>query len=224
MKYKYFFIVVLLGWACNKEYQAPMPLYRDYYPMAIGDSMVYAVDSIDMYRFPVDTNRFEILEVVDSQYIDDSQNDVFKSYLYKKSIAGNWIPYRAVSTTIKNGQIERFEDNFLQIKVIFPLIKGEKWLGNSLQPFAPNLPWFSEGAWNFEYITVHKPFDNGYFVTDSAAYVLQIKDESLINTIVSNEYYGNHIGLLSAYFEYTETQGAFTEGVIVNKKLIWTNR
>jgi hypothetical protein len=140
MKYLSFIFFILIIAACsndNTTEQIEIDFGYDYYPLEVGKYIIYDVDSI-VYDPVVggtliDTNSYQIQEIIVDTLIDNSGRTVYKIHFQtRKDATESWelkMVYTAVKTTIA---LVKTEDNLPFTKLIFPLKDTAKWAGNRL--------------------------------------------------------------------------------------------
>lgn len=212
----FFGVILLVSLAACKEEIAPRtPLYQSYFPIEVGSEWIYEVDSFvyDDFSNSIDTFQFRIKEIVDTTYIDNEGRTTFISYVYKEIAPDVWEAYKTHTSNIFRNKIEKVEDNQRYLKLIFPVINGEIWLGNAQNQVSPNLPW------EYQYQQTHEAKTiNGQFF-DSTLVVLQHADSNAIDQTFSTEYYANHVGLVYKEFLMLETQNNNTKGLHYIQKI-----
>jgi hypothetical protein len=225
LKFILLFLVFLLV-SCSKntkEITRIQPI--SYYPLQIGNTYIYDVDSVvfDDFNNSIDTFKFQIQEMYSDTFRDNTGNLAYKIERRKRNILNNnsfqeWgIPQIWWVNLAKNQSIQRVENNLRYVNIVSPIENNFVWNGNVFNI----LP-----EWKFRYINTNLPFEN----YDSTLTVIQ--REIPVN-LVSNEYYeqkfAKNIGLIFYHFinvEYKENINSNTslidkikKGVIFTQKL-----
>ncbi len=201
---KYFSLVILsllLISACRDEIEndpadtEAKSLYR-YFPLDSGSFIIYHVDSIihsfadDNTNNPdslIDTFRYEVKEVVDSDFIDGEGDLAWRiSRYYREEGSSTWNFTTLWTAKLTNHSAEKVEENIRFIKLAFPVKKNKTWNGN-LFNFLP------EEDYNMEEVNV--PLSMGGFNFDSSLTVLQLEDFNLIHRLFKQEKYVYGLGL-----------------------------
>lgn len=170
--------------------ESPKDLGYDYQPISAGDFRTYEVDSIDHNAFTltVDTFHFYLKELVDSSFVDQTGEEAWKLFRFRKtnlddqwSLSEVWHVKRNAST------FQRVERNLRYTRLAFPVDLGASWNGHALT---------AEDARYYEYQSVDQPGDFANFSFDSVAEVLQISNINLIEEQIALEHYAKGVGLV----------------------------
>jgi len=185
---------MLLLFSCKKDADTVVVNKGyNYAGLNVGNYVVYDVDSIFYDDFDQSTNPFyfQIKEVVDSRYIDAEGQEAYKLIRYKKdtAVSPNWELQVVWNAKITNTTYQKVEDNKRYVKLIFPVKTGKSWNGNSLN---------NDGAWQYEYMSVHTPEAIGNSILDSVVTVTQFDDggEILIQRQFYQEKFAANVGMV----------------------------
>lgn len=223
-----FFSIVLLS--CKKDEVVPekLDLGYDYFPVKIGQSLIYDVDSIAYLQPSGDTiiEKFRIKESIESIYKDNQNRDTYKLVRYKKKYQVgvsydqlDWLLQDVWSVNLTSTTAEVNEENRRFIKLIFPIEKNSTWNGNAQN----NL-----GEWIYKYTEVHQPLTLNGLRYDSALTVTQKKESTAIYYKNYTEQYAKGVGMIyKEVSDYTFKvvngilfPGKIYEGVIYKMKLV----
>ena len=136
----------------------------DYYPLKIGNSIIYSVDSTIYTNLGTSkTVRSYIMkDRVDSIITDNLGRPSFKvrRSIRSSSDTTKWIDtysYLVTFDTIKQ-RIELVENNLRFIKLVSPVVNGMQWNGTSFINTVgnPELQYLAD--WRFTYENVRRPF------------------------------------------------------------------
>jgi hypothetical protein len=122
--------------SCKKDEPVYVDAGYDYFPVKIGHTLIYDVDSIvyDDFFVPtrIDTFRFQIREVIESQFTDNSGKPALRIERFKRTndtlnwnIANVWVANLTATTA------ERVENNTRYLKLVFAARAGRTWDGNT---------------------------------------------------------------------------------------------
>ncbi len=223
-----FFLVVFLS--CKKDNSVPekIDLGYNYFPIKIGQSLVYDVDSVAYLQPSGDTiiEKFRIKESIESLYKDNQNRDTYKLVRYKKKYQVgvsydqmDWILQDVWSVNLTTKTVEINEENQRFIKLIFPVEKNSTWNGNAQN---------SIGEWEYKYTDVHQPLSLNGLQYDSTLTVTQYKESTAIYYKNYTEQYAKGVGMIyKEVSDYTFKvvngilfPGKISEGVIYKMKLV----
>jgi hypothetical protein len=222
-----FFVVAL---SCKKDNSLPekLDLGYDYFPVKIGQSLIYDVDSIAYLQPSGDTiiKKFRIKESIESIYKDNQNRDTYKLVRYKKNYQVgvsyeqmNWILQDVWSVNLTSKTAEVYEENQRFIKLVFPVEKNISWNGNAQNNI---------GEWKYIYTEVHQALALNGLQYDSTLTVTQKKESTAIYYKNYTEQFAKGVGMI--YKEVSDYKfkvvngilfpGKISEGVIYKMKLV----
>lgn len=220
-------IIALVAHSCKKNEVVPNVDHSSkYYPIAVGHTWIYQVDSIIFYgnlNQKSDTLQYSVRHTVVSTSTDAQGRETF-----------------TVEKSIKNspGQIFQFDKNFgvqkthLELAyntadtripiLVFPIANDKVWSGNT---------YTEKDEWNIisgktnevecSYSEIHLPKEVASTLYDSTCVVSRYKEENAINSRYTNELYAANVGMVSKYFENLENYDTDDpKGSIYTYKLI----
>jgi hypothetical protein len=230
MKISLLTIITLLLFSCKKDGNMPeqVDLGYDYFPVKIGKTLIYDVDSIAYLQPSSDTiiEKFRIKETIEAVFKDNQNRDTYKLVRYKKKYQSgipydslDWILQDVWSVNLTFSTAEVNEENIRFIKLIFPITKNSAWNGNAQNNI---------GEWNYKYTEVHQPLLLNGLQYDSTLTVTQKKESTAIYYKNYTEQYAKGIGMISKEIsDYTFKvvngilfPGMIYEGVIYQMKLV----
>ncbi len=213
-KIKYTLVIVsvfgILFFSCKKESQPVVYLGYDYFPNKVGHYIIYQCDSIifDPYSNKTpqfDTFQYQIKEVIDSIYPNNSGEPTQRIVRYKRT--DNTIPWSNILIPEKvwtgnlfSSDALRQEDNYVYIKLVFPMTLNETWNGNSSNTL---------GDWEYKYTSLHTPatINGNHF--DSTLTVLQRNNANFFQYQYYEEQYAAGIGMIyKEVIDYSDTSFA----------------
>jgi len=201
--------------SCNKE-SAPVDVGYDYFPAYEGKWMHYDVDSTVWDDFTSQTYYYhsQILEIIESAFIDGEGNHAFRiERYYRSSDTTEWIIKDVWFANIKPSSAEVVEENVRFIKLCFPVKNNYKWDGNALNFLNDE---------NYIFKQVHEPLSIGNQFYDSTLTVEQSNNINLIEEDIRYENYAKHIGMIKKYIKKV-TKNIAQPDVIISGVLVEYN-
>ncbi len=212
-------VVLFMFSSCKDESTFEDPIIDEtleYFPIAIGKSITYQVDSI-IYDptesiVLVDTNRVYIREVVVDTFRDEVGALIYRIERYQAYDSNfDWEIKDVWSASISDTRAERFEENLKFVKMVFPVTDGDIWDGNV---FIDETTIFSIAgesieifkSWFYEVLSVDEPEEIGDFAFDQVTTISQADEENLIERRYSIEKYAKGVGLVYREMEIYDTQ------------------
>jgi len=195
LTFKSFLLVLLFSFtACEEETQEPIPYSYEYFPVTLGNYVIYDVDSV--YHSDNDNNNddsvyswhFQLKEKIDSTFIDGQGRPAQRILRYRRDQSGDpWSFLNVWTQTRTTTAAYRFEENIILHKLSFPVNPDVSWDGNG-----SNI--LDEELYSYEDIHASKSFNT--LVFDSTVSVLQHDDDNFVEKIYGYEVYARDIGLV----------------------------
>lgn len=213
MKKAIFFILIsitVLAISCKKDkVLPPVDMGYNYFPINIGHWVAYQVDSIvwDDFTQRVDTFHYQIKEVVESEFTDAEGRNTQRIERYIKTTdTSSWQIKNVYYWNRTPAIAEKTEQNVKYARLIFPVVKNEKWNGNMYNVFESQ---------NYKYAYVDKPDDYSGISFDSTLSVLQKDEEYAISKDYQEEIYARNVGMIYKRYTSISTKptGEITKGV-----------
>lgn len=221
----------LIG-SCKKDEQIP-DTGHSYFPNNIGHWCIYEVDSAvyDDFENDTDVYRYQVKEVVESYFTDNSGRQAMRIERYKRPYIDS-IPYANLPWTISRvwsfvrtaSEAEKVEENQRFIRLTFVPRNGKKWNGNAYNTI---------GEWEYKYTSVDAPYMINAMNFDSTLCVVQKDEINLLNRRYYLERYARNVGMIEknvidVYDDSLVVGVPVTDrihgGVIYNIKLVsWGN-
>lgn len=129
------FFIALMFASCEKivEDFDPSKFGFDYFPLEIGKSWTYQVDSIiydDNGASVIETSSQVKEEIVES-YEDETGETIFRiERFWRDSDSTSWEVTDVWVAYANESQAFRVEENLKFIKFVFPALEGKRWNGN----------------------------------------------------------------------------------------------
>ncbi len=200
----YYFLSIVIAFvfiSCKKD--KPGYIYQgyDYFPNNVGHWVIYNVDSV--YVNPLianhaDTFNYQIKEVIDSFYTDNTGARTQVIVRYKRTLPDSvWAYQKTYTGSLTATEALRTEDGIKYVKLTFPIATNASWNGGAFNNSAGSNAVFPDwNQTNFQYTSVNTPTYLNWHNFDSTVTVLQDSDR-IINLITHQfflEVYATHIG------------------------------
>lgn len=216
--------LVLAISACSESNfeEINLDLGYEYYPLAIGQSRTYAVDSIiyDPVRVTgrIDTLSSFIREDIVDTFYDNSGALVYRiERYYRKSETEDWQIHSVVSSSRTDEEAVYTENNLRFIKLRFPLKAASEWKGTAHFPADTEVEIAGESLvfykdWQTTVIDRQDNYDlDGTIYSD--VYLLELANfENLIEYRYATEAYAPDRGLIYQEVWVLDTQCDFCCG------------
>jgi hypothetical protein len=213
----YFLALSCILYSCKKSTVDPVAIDKAYFPLQTGKYIIYDVDSIAYSNFfnSTDTFSYQIKEVVDSPYMDASNQT---AYAIIRSVRADenspWILKDIWSANLTDHTAEKVEENLRFIKLDFPVLLNKTWKGNSLINTDSSLLYLKD--WDYEYTEVNTIITVDTMQFDSVVTVTQLNEQNVIQKMIFVEKYARSIGLIYKEQQNIETQpGQYLNGYIL---------
>lgn len=197
VRYILFIALISLFSSCKKDevIHTAGPSYQ-YAPVDTGRWVLYDVDSTyySVLTTPPATRfRFQILERIDSTYIDNQGRPTQRLERFRRDSTG--APWQqavtAWNSTLTLFGYERVEDNVRYLKLGFPINLNTTWDGNAYNVF---------DADEYGYEDIHVEYSIGPLYFDSTLIVTRGQPPNAIERKNGKEIFANHVGMI--YKEY----------------------
>lgn len=202
-------VLFFMAFGCKNEKLAPIELGHAYFPLRIGATLIYDVDSVNYNDFtkPVITvtqYNFQLKDSITGTFTDLENMINYRIERYKKTESQPWVFQRIITKRLVNGRAEEFVDNKRYVRFAFPPLLGKTWNGNAYNIDEP---------WTYEITSVSQPLTIGQTQLDATVTVTQYNEINLIQEKVYKETYAQHIGL--AFKEVRDIEKDITSGQIM---------
>lgn len=190
-KYSIFLLGVLLVWGCNTTTINPdlKSLGYSYYPLDVGQFLIYDVRVITWSAFGTDTAAYVLKETITGTFQDDAGN---MNYVLVREIKPNgnaifsedsiWSTYKTEYNAVLN------KGGNLVIPIVFPVSNGISWDANSLSAR-------SVDEYEFNDVNVNYTIGDITFA-NSVKVVQEDKPDSLISFDYRIEIFAEDVGLI----------------------------
>ncbi len=213
--------VTIQATSCKKESEDIInePI-SSYYPIQIGNSITYLLDSTIYMNFGTEkvVRSYLIKDIVDSMITDNLGRD---SYKIRRKIRNKldttlWNDLTSYLITYHNKRLEVIQDNQRYLKLIEPIKNNLEWNGNSYINTVSNPELQYLDQWKYYYTDVGMPFTKDLLTYPETISVIQ-RDDILGDTLnkayyfevnYSKEVYAKGVGLIYKSFLHEAWQPA----------------
>ena len=212
-----FLFLIQIIFSCNKSNPLVTDTPADYYPMHVGNYIIYRMDSLKFVNVGSQDTTISYLakEVVEDSISDNLGQPSYRVVRYLSDTTGSsgWTPSIAYMVTPYKNSVETVENNLRIIKMVTPVQDWVSWLGNiylDTKSDTSSLAYMD--GWNYTYANTGQPFDvlagtiPVTVTVNEANSVTGSPGNTLIQTIFSQEVYGKNIGPIYKKFLYTQYQ------------------
>jgi len=204
---------VVALFSCRKANTNTSDLTRNYFPLTLGKSVTYAVDSV--YYFGSVRLKTEVKSQLKYSITDTFTDQLHRlSYImdvYSRPYDGAvWYPIRVILITPTATGLLYTQDGTQYVKLMFPVANGFSWAGNQNAQWQDTTYAYLKN-WNYTYQNYHLPYFDGYESFDNTVTVLE--DNEHVN-------YQNIDSAVSGYDTYAEEIYAYNVGMIYKD---WTH-
>src|SRR5450432_4595729 len=128
-------LLILIICSCNKSNPLVTDSPADYYPMHVGNYIIYRMDSLKYINVGSQDTIISYLakEEVDDTITDNLGRLSYRVIRYLSDTTGSsgWTPSIAFMVTPLPTSVEVVENNLRYIKMVTPVQDGITWLGNA---------------------------------------------------------------------------------------------
>ena len=211
-----YILIFISVYSCREDHLVTIPpVYFNYVPTNIGNTVIYDVDSTYYDEFDSSTAvfHFQVMERIDSTYLDNQNRPTQRIERWKRdSVDGPWYFLSVWNSTLTTARFERVENNNRYVKLGFPISETQTWNGNAYNTL---------GTEEYYYLGIHEPLAMATFTFDSVLTVQQADDNNFIHRKYGLEKYANHIGRV--YKEFIDADkypaGVYKQGVVYKETI-----
>jgi hypothetical protein len=215
------FLIIFIC-SCNKNNPLITDTPADYYPMHLGNYIIYRMDSLKFINVGSQSSVISYLakEVVEDSITDNLGRRSYRVVRYLSDTTGTseWTPSIAFMVTPLPGSVEVVENNLRYIKMVTPVQNGISWLGNAYIDTKSDTSTLTYmDGWNYTYANTGLPYDvlagtiPHTVSVNEADFTSSSSDSSFVKTVYSAEIYGKNIGLIYKRFLYSLYQSPNVE-------------
>jgi hypothetical protein len=210
-------ILILINFSCNKNNPLVTDTPADYYPMHVGNYIIYRMDSLKFINVGSQDTIISYLakEVVEDSITDNLGQPSYRVVRYLSDTTGTlpWTPSIAYMVTPSRTSVEVVENNLRYIKMVTPVQDWISWLGNAhidTKSDTSQVPYLD--GWNYTYANTGQPDSvlagpiQQTVTVNEVNSVTGSANGSYTQTLYSVEIYGKNIGLIYKKFLYSVYQ------------------
>lgn len=210
-------IIALVYAGCKKDESVKGEISYRYFPMQVGDSLIYDVSLFDKDLNTYDSS-YQLLERVESVFSDNEGRPTFRLERYtRNSDTDPWQIYKVWTANLLTTSVEKKEDNITYVKLVFPVELDEHWNGNAKNYMADEFE-------DYKIISIDEPYFANNLNFDSTLTVRQVDYDYGFEKRRHYEKYATGVGMI--YKEvYDSLQGSpggriihYTETLISSNK------
>lgn len=190
--------------SCYDEDLSGIDLGYNYYPLELGNYVIYEVDSVwrDDIIGPIGAGQlsYVLRDRNESIFVDEEGRDAIRVER-QRQVPSGWVMKDVWSRVTVMEFAEQSEENVIFIKHNFPIREGKVWDGHaratpqSIRQFykVENIPF----DWDYTYVDVDMPYSINGMTFDSTVTVQQIDRPAAFGiSIFSQEVYAKHVGMV----------------------------
>jgi len=206
---------------CQDTFTDPptAPLADEYYPLEVGRSITYQVDSIEYYETVAnDTATWELKETIVDTFYDNQGRLNFRIERSIRQPGGNWQLSEVWSVLNNESKIERTEQNLKFIRLISPVETGGEWNAHlylsdlstiPVNQQCNNLSFLEDWNYSYKEVGASRTFNGLDF--NNTATVMQTGEQNLIEFNECEEVYAKGVGMVYRFFRHYTTQNICPE-------------
>ncbi|MEO8590988.1 MAG: hypothetical protein ABI432_16540 [Flavobacteriales bacterium] len=191
----------LLLSACKKDEAEPVDLGYDYFPTKVGSWVEYQVDSLwrDDAASPavLDSVSYRLLERIEENYTDPEGRPSQRVLRYVRDVDDNWVVRDVWTRTFTTTAGEMTEENKRRLKLSFPVRSSRTWNINVYN---------TDPELTVAFRDVDSPWQAGGLSFEKTVLVKNTVPPNYIDKKNFEERYARGVGMVSKYWEVTNTQ------------------
>lgn len=209
------FVIIFLLFSCKEVEQLDVVRASELYPLAVGKSFIYRLDSTQPSSFGASlvTKSYLAKDSVDGSFIDAVGKRSFRIFRYLRDTAQTkpWVFAATYSAHFDSTNIEYVDNSLRYIKLANPVSFNTSWKGNVLINTVLPSPYYYLDNWNYTYESLNEPFTTPQGITYENTYTVFQEDMQTPATFSANQYnaksyskevYAKGIGLVYKEFLY----------------------
>ncbi len=168
----------LLLAGCKKESDFEPEKAQDYYPLAVGNTFIYRMDSVvaAVFGTKLDTFYYSAKDSTVATFLDNNNRLSYRFFRYVTDSARTkpW-QYRSTYyvTPTENG-VEVVEGDLRYLKLVSPVKDFVSWKGNAyIETKSATSPYLYLDEWNYQYHHVKMPYTVRAGTFETTATVMQ---------------------------------------------------
>jgi hypothetical protein len=209
-------LTLLFGTSCKKdEPMQILDLGYGYFPTDTGRWVEYEVDSTwyDELNGVNGHVNYRLREVIAENFTDPEGRPAQRVKRYVQDSLGVWNTRDVWWQTRDNYAAEKTEENLRRLKMSFPVSLGRYWDVNIYNPDAnevyPNEPQEIEVG----YHDIGDPWSVNGMSFDSTVTVDSDYPNNLVDTLIWQERYAKHVGMIEKFYQRSKTDIQYPQGL-----------
>jgi len=206
-------IPIVSLFSCKKVSKSTIDPTRNYFPLVLGKSVTYAVDSVYYFGSPgVKTEvKSQLKYSITDTFTDQQQRLSYIMDVFSRPYDGaDWHAVSVILITPTSTGLLYTQDGTQYIKLMFPITNGFSWAGNQNAQWQDTTYAYLKN-WNYTYQNYHLSYFDGYENFDNTVTVLEDNE---------HENYQNIDSAVAGYDTYAEEVYAYNVGMIYKD---WTH-
>ena len=213
-KFIFIFGIITL-FSCKEVEQLDVVRASELYPLAVGKSFIYRLDSTQPASFgsSLITKSFLAKDSVDGSFIDAVGKRSFRIFRYLRDTAQTkpWTFAATYSAHFDSTNVEYVDNSLRFVKLANPVSFNTSWKGNILINTILPSPYYFLDNWNYTYENMNEPFTTPQGITYNNTYTVFHEDMQTPAVFAplqynaksySKEVYAKGIGLVHKEFLY----------------------
>jgi len=173
--------------SCKRNVGDPVDLKQEYFPVDIGNWIIYDVVDI-RHDINHDTLNYQIKEIITADFFDNSGRLAQRVERYVRDSEAEPWQFGDVWHSIRTSRTaEKVEEDERFVKLIFPVTEFKYWDGNAYN---------QRVSWEYYFDSIDYAGTVGSIVYDSLAYVMQRENSNFVEYEQAFEVYAKNIGLV----------------------------
>ncbi len=185
-------ILLMLLQGCAEDPLQPSPIEAGagYFPVGTNHTWVYEVEEVNINLAGFDTMRYQLRETLIDSFVNQSDEITYRLQREKDFGDGAGFRFDEIWTVAKTNQhVVVNESNLGLLKLVFPVIDGQEWDGNSFNGER-------EALFSMNYIAADTTINDQIF-TDVLRVTLADIPQNLTGIDERYEYYAPNVGLVA---------------------------
>lgn len=193
-------VLATMTMSCKKDKTAPVDLGLAYFPIDTGRWVEYQVDSVwyDEAFGLSGSLSYLLREEIFEEFSDPAGRPAqrIRRRVWVDSL-NSWRTRDIWWQTRDNFAAEKTEENLRRLKLTFPMSTGKFWNANIYNT--------QQEAMDLTYDQVHVPWSSGSLGFDSTTTVRGTYFNNLVDTLIFQERYAKHVGLVYKFWHDSKT-------------------
>lgn len=201
--------------ACKKDPEPPSDLGLSYYPAEVGQWVAYDVMEVE-HDDPVgkhDTSRYELMERIESTFIDNQGRPSLRIERFKRNNASeSWQIADVWYATQTQFGLEKIEEDVRYLRMSYPVKEDREWDGNVYN---------TDDAWDYFYEGEAMARTYGGLSFDKTVKVNQRSNFNLVEFENAFEVYAEYVGLVKKHYKVFTIQNFDTLHPVLGQESHW---